>query len=135
MSNREDNSLNEIFLLQNEFMKKLRDSDILPEFPVDLTSKSGQRLLRETILNMIEEVMEASFCLRNKVHRLTDDRSLDREHFLEEMGDTLAYFVEACILSGITADEIYDEYTSMNELDFTVNVEQLNPKKINLIFS
>lgn len=105
-----------MFELQNEFMRLLKDHDKMPEFPIDLTSKPGQRLVRETILNMIEELMEASFCLRNKMHRLTDVRVLDREHYVEELGDAFAFFMEVVILSGITPEELFQEYVKKNRI-------------------
>lgn len=106
--------LDRAFVLQRTFMDMLREHDKLPEFPVDLTTKPGQRLIRETILNLIEELMEASFCLRNKVHRLTDDRTFDRAHYVEELGDAFAFLLEVCVLSGIDANELYDEYSRKN---------------------
>jgi len=108
--------LEDIFERQRVFMELLRENDVLPEYPVDLTTKPGQRLIRETMLNTIEELMEASFCLRNKVHKLSDDRSVDLDHYKEELGDALAYFVEACIFSGFTPKEIYEEYCRKNQI-------------------
>jgi NTP pyrophosphatase (non-canonical NTP hydrolase) len=108
--------LEKMFTKQREFMDMLREHDVLPEFPVDLTTKSGQRLIRETLLNMIEELMEASFELRNKVHKISDDRALDFPHYKEELGDAFAYFIETCMLSGISADELYDEYVRKNTI-------------------
>jgi NTP pyrophosphatase (non-canonical NTP hydrolase) len=106
--------LDSMFEKQHEFMDMLREHDVLPEFPVDLTTKPGQRLIRETLLNMIEELMEASFELRNKVHKITDDRVLNLPHYKEELGDAFAYFIEACILSGFSASDLYEEYSRKN---------------------
>lgn len=116
MSNMKKDRLDEIFDKQESFMDDLCAHDRLPEFPFDLTTKPGQRLIRETILNLIEELMEASFCLRNKMHRLTDVRVMDREHYKEELGDAFAYFVEVCILSGISPDELFAEYCRKNQI-------------------
>lgn len=110
----EKDRLEQMFELQSEFMELLKEHDRMPEWPVDLTSKSGQRLLKEVIYNTIEELMEASMTLRNKIHRLTDVRILDREHYVEELGDSFAYFLEICILSGITPEEIFQEYKKKN---------------------
>ncbi len=95
-------------------MRELEAHDRLPPWPVDLTTKQGQRMLREIFHCLHEELWEASATMRNKVHRLTDDRSFDREHFIEELGDSLAYFMEVCIMSGVSPDEIYDEYRRKN---------------------
>lgn len=88
----------------------------MTEFPVDLTTKPGQRLIKETIFNMIEELAEASFTLKNRVHRVTDDKTLDFEHYREELGDALAYFLEVCILSGVGPKELHDEYCRKNKI-------------------
>lgn len=106
--------LEDMFQRQSEYMERLKEHDRLPEWPVDLTSKPGQRLIKETIFNMCEELFEASFTLKNRVHRLTDARLLDVEHFREELGDAFAYFMEVLILAGVTPEELYQEYCRKN---------------------
>lgn len=108
--------LDEMFARQIAFMEDLREADKLPEFPVDLTTKPGQRIIKEAIFNMIEELAEASFTLKNRVHRVTDDKTLDFNHYKEELGDALAYFLEVCIMSGIAPSELYDEYCRKNQV-------------------
>lgn len=114
MTKQPEDMLTDIFERQCVFMERLKDNDILPEWPVDLTTKGGQRLIKEFIFNTIEELAEASFTLKNKAHKVTDDRKVDLDHYKEELGDALAYFVEICILSGFTAKEIYEEYNRKN---------------------
>jgi hypothetical protein len=111
-----DDKLQLIFDRQTEFMELLRESDKMPEWPVDLRTKPGQRLIKETLFNMIEELMEASFTLKNKMHRVTDAKELDFGHYLEELGDAFAYFVEVLILSGIDPQMLYEEYVRKNEI-------------------
>lgn|SRR5574337_234923 len=106
--------LEKAFSLQREFMDMLVENDKLPEYPVDLTTKPGQRLIKETVWNMVEELAEASFTLKNRMHKLSDDTALDFPHYLEELGDAFAYFIEICHLSGITADRLYEEYARKN---------------------
>lgn len=107
--------LEEIFELQTRFMERLREHDRLPEWPVDLTSKPGQRLIKEMIFNAIEELCEASFTLKNRFHKLQDDRKLDIDHYKEElMADAFAFLVEVCVLSGFTAKELFAEYKRKN---------------------
>jgi NTP pyrophosphatase (non-canonical NTP hydrolase) len=108
--------LHEIFKRQGEFMEMLRQADKMPEWPVDLTTKPGQRLIKENVWNMVEELAEASYTLKNRTHRVTDERSLDFAHYKEELGDALAYFVEICVLSGISADDLYGEYCRKNKI-------------------
>jgi hypothetical protein len=108
--------LDKAFARQREFMDMLVEHDKMPEYPVDLTSKPGQRLVKECAFNLIEELMEASFTLKNRQHKLSEDRELDYEHFVEELGDTFAYFIEVCLLCGITADQLYEEYCRKNQI-------------------
>jgi hypothetical protein len=108
--------LEEVFERQRKFMDELVMNDRLPEYPVDIRTKQGQRLIKETIFNMAEELFEASYTLKNRMHRLTDARDLDIDHYREELGDALAYFVEVCILSGITPIELYGEYCRKNQI-------------------
>lgn len=108
--------LGDAFRLQREFMDILCDNDVLPEFPVDLRTKFGQRLIREFIWNTTEELAEASFTLKNKMHKLSDDREVDLDHYREELGDAFAFFLEICILSGIDAEQLYEQYKNKSAI-------------------
>ncbi len=108
--------LEESFLRQIEFMDMLKEHDKMPEFPVDMTTKPGQRLVKETIFNMFEEMFEASYTLKNRMHRLTDDKTIDMAHFLEEIGDAYAYFMEICALAGIGPHKLYEEFKRKNAI-------------------
>lgn len=108
--------LEESFERQRQFMDELVVNDRLPKYPVDITTKPGQRLIKETIFNLAEELFEASYTLKNRMHRLTDARDLDVDHYREEIGDAFAYFLEVCILSGITPDDLYKEYCRKNAI-------------------
>jgi ABC-type transport system involved in multi-copper enzyme maturation permease subunit len=108
--------LDKIFAKQREFMDLLVENDKFPEYPIDLTTKPGQRFFKEVAFNMIEELMESSFTLKNRQHKLSDDTEFDRDHFIEELGDALAYFIEALIVCGISSDQIYDEYSRKNSI-------------------
>lgn len=106
--------LDKVFMLQRTFMDMLREHDRIPEYPLDLETKAAQRLIKETVWNLVEELAEASYTLKNRMHRLTDARELDFEHYKEELGDAFAYLLEICILSGISAQDLYDEYSRKN---------------------
>jgi NTP pyrophosphatase (non-canonical NTP hydrolase) len=108
--------LEKAFMLQREFMDMLVEHDKMPEYPVDLTSKPGQRLIKECVWNMVEELAEASYTLKNRQHKLSDDRELDFAHYKEELGDAFAYLIEICHLSGISAEDLYDEYRRKNAI-------------------
>lgn len=106
--------LADMFKRQETFMQMLKDADKLPEWPIDIQSKFGQRMLKEINGELVGELYEAMYILKNKAHRFTDHQDVDFGHFREELGDALAYFMELCIMSGISADEIYEEYCRKN---------------------
>jgi NTP pyrophosphatase (non-canonical NTP hydrolase) len=108
--------LEKAFILQREFMDLLVENDKLPEYPVDLSTKPGQRLIKETVWNMVEELAEASFTLKNRMHKLSDDSVVDFEHYREELGDAFAFLMEVCLLSGISATDLYEEYRRKNQV-------------------
>jgi NTP pyrophosphatase (non-canonical NTP hydrolase) len=106
--------LEQIFQKQAELMDKLIMADKLPEAPIDVTSKHGQRLIKELIWAQVEEMAEASFILKNRTHRFTDHTDVDFEHFTEELADSLAYFIEICIFVGIGPRDLFQKYAAKN---------------------
>ena len=110
----ECDTLKDAFRRQTELMKALIAGDKLPEYPVDITSKYGQKLIKELIWSMVEEMAEASFILKNRSHRFTDHTDVDFAHFKEELADAFSYFVEICIYSGIDHKELFAEYCRKN---------------------
>lgn len=108
--------LEDAFQKQREFMEMLVEADKLPEFPIDLTTKYGQRQIKEIVWNLVEELAEASFTLKNRMHRVTDHTDLDFEHYREELGDAFAFFLEICLMSGISPHELHAEYLRKNAI-------------------
>lgn len=108
--------LDDMFEKQTELMEEFKEHDILPEWPVDLKTKRGQRFIKEYMFNMIEEMMEASFTLKNRVHKLSDDKEVDMDHYREELVDAYSYFMEVCILSGMSANDLYDGFVKKNAI-------------------
>ena len=108
--------LSKAFILQKEFMDMLVEYDRLPEYPIDLTTKPGQRLIKEYVSNTIFELAEAAQTLRNRNHVIKEVPELDFAHYLEEIGDAFAFLMEVCILSGIDPNRLYDEYRRKNQV-------------------
>lgn len=106
----------DIFRRQAQLMQQLVLADKLPEWPIDLTSKYGQRQIKELIWAMVEEMAEASFILKNRPHRLSEHPELDMDHFREELADALAYFIEICAFAGIGPEELFREYCAKNAI-------------------
>ncbi len=114
--NAQADMLEAIFQKQRELMDHLILADKLPEAPVDITSKQGQRLIKELTWAMVEEMAEASFILKNRSHRFTDHTDVDFAHFKEELADALAYFVEICVFAGIGPQDLFQEYSAKNAI-------------------
>jgi len=106
----------DMFYRQEGNMQILEERDVLPPWPIDLTTKQGQRMIKEIVSDCHNELWEATYTLKNKIHKVTDDREFDRSHYVEELGDTLAYFMEICILSGISPQEMYNEFCRKNRV-------------------
>ena len=87
-----------------------------PEWPIDVTKKESQILLRDVTLKGVEEMFEALQELKNaKSHRQTDVPQLDREAFLEEIVDAMKYFLTTLKLVGVTPDELHSAYVKKHD--------------------
>lgn len=113
-----DTSLEGIFNLQTQLMQHFADVGMdMPKWPVDVTSKAGQRACRDTGLKAVEEVFELLRTFRNwKPHRQTADPDFDRDKFLEEFVDVLHYLFELCIFVGVGPVELAQAYERKNEV-------------------
>lgn len=111
-----DDSFGDMFERQEMFMNLLRQHGRLPDYPADLSTKAGQKIVKEMVWSLVEEMAEASYTLKNKGHRLTDVKEFDKAHYKEELVDALSFWMEICIFSGFTADEMYIEYCKKNRI-------------------
>ena len=105
--------LQEMFRLRERFMFEIAraNPDIYPDWPVDLTDKKSQQVLRDTALKGVEEMFEALQHLKNwKPHKKTEIKDFDREEFLEEVVDAFNYFFSLLVLTGVDADELFNAY-------------------------
>jgi hypothetical protein len=103
---------------QEVFMHLLRKKRNFPEFPVDLGSKEGQKVVKGIAQDTMHELFEAVHLLKNsKDHRATNVDGFDRAAFKEELVDALHYLFEICIASGISMDEFYDAYMAKGEVN------------------
>ena len=105
--------LEQMFELREEFMQMLcsQIDGYYPQWPVDVSKKESQVLLRDVTLKGVEEIFEALQELKNaKVHRQTDLPHFDRDAFLEENVDALNYFFTTLKLVGVSPDELHKAY-------------------------
>ena len=105
--------LSDLFSLREDFMGRLEKSrpGSYPAWPLDISSKQSQQVLRDTALKGIEEMFEALQHLKNwKPHRSTDMPEFDREEFLEEVVDAFNYFLSVLVLVGVSEDDFFNAY-------------------------
>ena len=105
--------LAEVFELRESFMKALEDfkPGSYPEWPLNISTKQSQQVLRDTALKGIEEMFEALQHLKNwKPHRNTDMPDFNREEFLEEVVDAFNYFLSVLVLVGVSQEDFFDAY-------------------------
>ncbi len=115
--------LTDMWNQQHDFMILLQEKRNFPSFPVDITSKAGQKLLKDIAHHMMDELFEAGQHLKNaKSHRLTEVPHVDRKAYVEELVDVLHLYFEKVQASGITLDELYEAYMEKGR----VNVSRIN---------
>ena len=96
---------------QVRFMHLLQEKRGFPKFPTDITSKAGQKFLKDITHHMMDELFEAGQHLKNaKSHRATLIPEIDREAYKEELVDALHLYFELVIASGITLEELCEAY-------------------------
>jgi len=86
------------------------------DLPLDLHDRLSQASIRELIRRTVEELFEASHCLKNspwkQSHVLTDEN-----HFYEEISDAFHFFVELCAMVGLSAEDLYRLYFKKSEVN------------------
>jgi hypothetical protein len=110
--------LDSIFELRKKFIRHIEDvkPGSYPEWPIDITSKTSQQLVRDLALKGVEEMFEALGHLKNwKPHRSTENPEVDRAEFLEEIVDAFNYFFSMLILVGVSSDDLYDAYVKKDK--------------------
>lgn len=80
-----------------------------PDIPVNLDDRKGQARLKDFAWRVSEELYEATDALVQHPDNI--------EHFLEEMIDSLHFFLELSILCGITPEKIREYYEVPKEVD------------------
>lgn len=103
---------------QESFMRLLQKYRGFPDFPVDLSSKSGQKVIKGLMHECMDELHESLQHLKNsKDHRATEVAGFDRDEFVEELCDSLHYFIEIAIASGVEIEELFDAYIKKGKIN------------------
>ena len=97
-------------------MRLLHEHGRFTDWPVDVRTKQGQTIIKEIVFNMVAELFEATFTLKNRQHRGTDDTVVDMEYFKEELADAHAFFIELQIVCGFSAQDVFDQFVRKNAI-------------------
>ncbi|MAI58925.1 MAG: hypothetical protein CML56_08110 [Rhodobacteraceae bacterium] len=111
--------LEEMFFLRETFMRKIRvkDPEISPDWPVNLSDKKSQQHIRDMALRGVEEMFEALQHLKNwKPHRSTQVTEFNRDEFLEEIVDAFNYFFSVLILVGVSEEDLFQAYKKKDKV-------------------
>lgn len=84
--------------------------------PVDLDDPHGQAQIKDHMFRLIAELVEASECLKNRPHKVTQ-MPTDKDHFLEELSDALHFMLSIFVLVGLTPHEIYGLYFAKHQVN------------------
>ena len=88
-----------------------------PAWPVDISKKESQQVLRDTAPKGVEEMFEALQHLKNwKPHRDTEIVDFNSEEFLEEVVDAFNYFLSVLVLVGVSEEEFFDAYKKKDKI-------------------
>lgn len=103
---------------QEDFMHLLQKTRNFPQYPVDISSKQGQKIIKEAVVEAQSELYEAIQHLKNtKSHRIVDLPEVNLDEYIEEIVDAQKYIIEALILAGVTFEkycEIFEKKTNKN---------------------
>jgi len=113
--------LDKMFELRESFMLRLKEANpegASPTWPIDLLDKSSQQHVRDMALRGVEEMFEALQHLKNwKPHRMTEVSEFNTDLFLEEVVDAFNYFLSVLVLTGFSADDLFQAY---EDKDFVI---------------
>tara|TARA_Y100001963_G_scaffold155486_1_gene246812 strand:+ start:980 stop:1354 length:375 start_codon:yes stop_codon:yes gene_type:complete len=113
--------LDKMFELRESFMMRLKEANpdgASPGWPIDLLDKGSQQHVRDMALRGVEEMFEALQHLKNwKPHRMTEVSEFNTDLFLEEVVDAFNYFLSVLVLTGFTADDLFQAY---EDKDFVI---------------
>lgn len=112
--------LENIFARQQELEDRYAEIERANGYPPpasrDLDDYAFQRFLKDAAYRIIEELSEATNCLKNKPWKTTPVLT-DRDHFLEEVADTWHFWIRFNELIGLTAEDVHRLYFKKSEVN------------------
>lgn len=95
-----DEIVRAIFARQTELMAKYKEIEQLPDPPLALHHRHGQRILKDFAWRTVEELTESY----EAWEKHEEDRNVAEMHALEELADAVHFYVELLIFAGITSE-------------------------------
>lgn len=89
---------------------------LLDGAPANVHDARSQQVLKDYAWRVTEEIGEAMSCLKNKPWKTTQVLT-DVDHYEEELIDALHFFIELLLLSGITAERVFELYMRKHEVN------------------
>jgi hypothetical protein len=112
--------LQNIFARQQELEDKYEPIETANGNPrpasTHLDDYGRQRYIKDAAYRVVEELSEATNCLKNKPWKTTPVLT-DTDHFYEEIADAFHFFIRFCIESGIDAEALYKLYFKKSEVN------------------
>jgi len=75
-----------------------------------------QWFLKDAAYRVVEELSEATNCLKNKPWKTTQVPT-DANHYYEELADAFHFFIRLCMYSGLDAEKMYRLYFKKSEVN------------------
>jgi len=112
-----------IFAGQKQLMEKYESIErangcvvVRPKYFGALDDRQVQMRIKDLAYRTVEELSEATNCLKNKPHKNTFVAT-DEPHFKEELLDALHFFVELCITAGLTPEDLFSLYFKKHQVN------------------
>lgn len=133
-----NNKLEEIFSLQKDLIDGYIKIESLPQYPINIQSKSSQTLIKDFVGRVIEELSESyeslmvidsiiqnTICLNGELRNISEKDSekilSELQNASEEISDALHFFVELLIYTDISASDIYDYVKNHSSFELSEN--------------
>lgn len=108
------NQLEQMYSLQKSLLDHYISIEGLPKYPIDINPKESQKLIRDFINRLIEELAEGyqAYMKAFQLHQAHHQNDISDQVYLfnEEIGDSLHFLLELMIYSNINPEDILSYY-------------------------
>lgn len=102
--------------LEDRYSKIEAANGYPPPTSGNLDDPAWQRYFKDGAYRCVEEISEATNCLKNKPWKSTPVLT-DKQHFLEELADGFHFYVRMFLLAGLSAEDVYKLYFKKSEVN------------------